>query len=685
MKKIYKYLALFPLVSIGLTSLASCNQNDNTLYLRVINSEDYIYLYEKPGDEEDLTDQFEHSELVAEYLKEHKEYSRVKVIYDTSDTNETLYSELQTGKSNYDLMNVSDYMAQKIVSEGLAVPLYRHNGADISVEPDYNMIPNYQDFASRDIKQRLDQIEAIRKVYNKETKHLDEIVYNLKDFAVGYMWGTLGIVFNAKYPGFNNISEDEVIEDMQSFDTLWNSKYKGTISIKNSMRDTYALGVMHTYRDEFKQIKDSYFESDYEKYMELFSEYFNRCEQKYVNEVEKSLNELKENIFGLEVDSGKQDIITQKIGVNLAWSGDAVYSIEQSEDKNQVANPDALNLCYAVPEYGSNLWFDTWIMPKCNRSDAQYEVAHLFLDFLNDPYNASQNMSYTGYTSFVAGNEILELVRDWYDVRTDEIYEEVESKVKGKYVYDYYQVYSVNSNVPNEEDEEYEEFTALDYTDFITESEVNPVHHDSDRDNDLLYYFIPYKDSEGEMVEEPSSLDELYAHSKPVYLLDDEDEYVLDENDEKVQKKYGDLTIVDDPENELEVVDLTYFFKNTLVPFEVEEGVYDQYVEGVDTLFYSDCYLPYENEDGTQNISVGRSFFCQYPNEETIKRCAVMADYGKNNQYVMKMWEKFKSDPLPVWAIVVFAVIIAGILGFVAYLIINHVLKNKTKKARIAK
>ncbi len=165
---------------------------------------------------------------------------------------------------------------------------------------------------------------------------------------------------------------------------------------------------------------------------------------------------------------------------------------------------------------------------------------------------------------------------------------------------------------------------------------------------------------------------------------------VVEEDDEgnvisEVQKKYSDLSIVDelaalpngDPDK-IEAVDLTYFFENTLDP----AGDYEQ---GVDTIFYSDCYLPYSHQEGDvhQNISVGRQFFCQYPDEATIVRCAVMRDYGENNKYVMKMWENFKSNPLPVWAIILFSIILAGIVGIVIYFVVNNSLKKTIHKKRI--
>ena len=620
-------------------SLTSCSKAEK-LTLRVINSEDYIYLQEE-GDPESLPDM---TEQFKSYIKEnYPEYGDIEVIYDTSDTNETLYSELQTGKSNYDLMNVSEYMAQKIVSGNYAVPFYRHAGASLDEEADYDMIPNYSEYGSIELKGRINSIEAIQKVYDEaQGKYVDKTV-KLKDYAVGYMWGTLGILFNPEYSAFGDIGADQVITDMMSYETLWNPTYNGSISIKNSMRDTYAVGLLYTYRDEFKVLKDKYESGEIalDQYQEQFSNIFNRCEEQYVNQIGASLDELKKNIFGLEVDSGKEDIITQKIGVNLAWSGDAVYSMDQGEDVEKVGEAGLVELCYSVPENGSNIWSDVWVMPNCPRSQEQYELAHLFLDFISDPQNAAQNMNYTGYTSFIGGDEIIDLVRDWYDYRTSEIYYDEE-----------YQIYSTDGV----------EFAALEYSDFLEGEDC----HDSSRDDELLYYFVPTEE-----LEEPETLDDLLDQENIVYLLDDEGEEL------DVQKTYGDLTICNAVDSEIEEVNLSYFFNGTLT----------EYVDDVDTIFYSDCYLPYtytdENGNEQQNISVGRQFFCQYPNEETINRCSVMKDYGENNKYVMKMWENFKSDPLPTWAIVTLIVFIAGIVALLAYFIVNKILIKKLRKKRV--
>ena len=628
MKKIYKYLILSPILLGCASGLTSCsNKKASERYtLKIINSEDYIYLDDEDPSN-DMTEQFKR------YAKAHG-YPNVDVVYDTSDTNETLYSELQTGKSDYDLINVSDYMAQKMASEGLIVPLYKDD------ETREDKIPNYENYASEVLKGRLDEIEATIKWKNPETKKIEDKNVPLADYAVGYMWGTLGILFNPEYSAFSHINPEQVKEDMHySFSGLWNKRYKGTISIKNSMRDTYAVGLMHAYEEEFVEILAQLENGEItqEEYMERFTDIFNRCKPSEVNQVKKALDSLKQNIFGLEVDSGKQDIVTGKIGINLAWSGDAVYAMDQAEDPELVGD-DLKELYYCVPEIGSNLWFDAWVMPKNNnRSDERRELALMFLDFISDPVNAAQNMEYTGYTSFIGGDSVLELIRDWYDIRTDEIYQ------------DECQVYAVGTGGDDD-------FFALDYDDCMTYNSELERGHKEDKEEYVLFY------SE----EEPSKASDLV---NIVYLLDEEGEPTTE------QKTYGDLLIAD--EDESLKVDLSYFFNDTL----------DEYEDDYDTVFYSDNYLVGEycdpdSEEATENVSVGRQFFTQYPDERTLNRCAVMKDYGQNNKYVMRMWEEFKSDPLPIPAIIIFAIILGAAVGLIGFIVAGKVLTNNIRKRR---
>ena len=584
-------ILFFPALTLGLTSCGeSLNANDSgSQVLRVLNWEDYIY-------EQDIEEGYTGDDLVNQFeafVKEnYPQYKNVKVIYETTDTNETMYNELQTGKTHYDLVCPSDYMIQKLLSQNLLEKL------------DRNLLPNYTSYVSEYMRGQLDNISAVNKVTG-ETEYL-------KDYAAGYMWGTLGLVFNPGYQTFKDrgYSEEKVISDMQTWSTLWNEEYKGTISVKDSMRDTYAIGVIETYKEDLRNARNNYLSgiTNEVEYNTILTDIFNRCGPENIKDVEKTLSALKENVFGLEVDSGKQDIVTGKIGINFAWSGDACYSITQAGDAEQVSNP--FDLLYSIPELGSNIWFDGWCMPKDEaRSDAQYELAHLFIDFLSMPENAIQNMDYIGYTSFVGGDAVVEMIRDWYDIRTELVYFGDEQQ-------SLYYVDPIDG-------EEYE----VDYSDCHLAGDSNAAYDDVE----LFIY-----DEESNTV----SIDETYN-----------ERLIIDEN--------------------WEVIDLAYIFEDTLTEYGEE-----------DSLFYSDNYLPYVNEDGSRNISVGSSFFCQYPNKETMIRCAVMKDFGENNSAILQMWENFKSDPLPTWAVILFAVEISLIVGFVCYFIFSKTIKLRLRKKR---
>ncbi len=624
-----KYLAFAPFLLLTctfslsfksgfLTSIEGVNATDGTLFdeiqyledfqnpqgsqtLRLLNWEDYIYLNDEENGytSEDLVIQFEN------YVKEnYPQFSEVSVVYSTTDTNETMLNELATGKAHYDLICPSDYGIQRLMRENSLVkikPRMEALGLD-----------NYSKYGSKRMTSALNEISAINDVTG-EMEYLGE-------YTVGYMWGTLGIIFNPEYDLYSDIDPYEMIYDMSDYSNLWSDKYYGGISLKDSIRDTYFVGLAETYKEELLEQLELYQSSqiDADTYNENISEILNRCDDETLNLVKEELLNLKNNIFGLEVDSGKQDIVTGTIGINLAWSGDSVYSMDLADEynENQGYEPE-VGLCYSVPYTGANIWFDGWCMPKDDtRSQAQEFLALLFLDFISDPVNASQNTDYIGYTSFIGGDAILDLMKDWYDIRTNYIYyynEETD---------EYYDVYYYDEN---------DEQIYVWYDDFHKEGE-NLLEN-----NPLLYY----EDEDGEH------------------------EYLTEEGK---QATYNDYLVVDP---EWEVVDLSYFFNDTL----------EEYENNVDTIFYSDCYLPFEY-NGEENICVGRQFFCQFPDEETINRCVIMADFGDQNDAVRIMWEDFKANDIQPWVIVLFVIEIVLLVGFILFLIIRNNISHHLRKAR---
>ena len=634
-----RVLALLSLSLVALPALSGCSSSSKgKTILRVLNMEDYIYVQDEDDGylEPDLTDQFE--QYIADDPELSAKYGEVEVIYDTTDTNETLYSEMQTGKALYDLICPSDYMIQKLVA------------SDMLIKLDKEQVPNYFGYKTEGGEYEGSKaLPAIKDIFDNIPCAIlgqgEEGKSTLSEYAVGYMWGTLGMLFNPEYKTFEKrgYEKEEVIQDMSTWSVLWDEKYKNTISVKDSMRDTYAVGVLETYKDEVSSLKEMYeeanlaleegkiteeeYEAIYKDYRDQMTEIFNRCEEVNVKEVEVTLNALKKNVFGLEVDSGKEDIITGKIGINLAWSGDAVYSMDQGEDEEKVS--ELKELCYSVPDNGSNLWFDAWVMPKLkdsDRSDLQFDLAHEFLNFLCEPYNVAQNMDYIGYTSFMGGDDTLELVNSYFDIRYEELF----------FIDEEEEAYPIFIEV----EDEYQQIRPSDMTTY--------GHKDL---YDELELFYETEDDDGETI------------------------YVNVETEEGENKLYGDLTIVDDPdymdEEAIQEVDLRHYFAGTL----------DEYSD-LDAIFYSDCYYCEINEDGDLSTAVGRQFYCQYPDRQTLDRCFVMRDYGKNNEHVMKMWERFKSNSLPNWAIILMVTEIVSAVGVIIYFVVNRRIRKSLRKKR---
>ena len=385
--------------------------NDEKVTIHILHQEDYM--------DESLLDEFM------------EEYPNVKVVFETTDTNETLYNELRTGKADYNLVTVSEYMVQRLASEGLIQKInfptdLTEDGKSVYSKAVSRYLSN-PDAQTDEEKGVIDKIRVLKKKTNRDDP--DEDIGALSEYTMGYMWGTLGTVVN---PYFKTYVEkgmsDKVVSDLRGIEgwsTFWNPEYKGTHSIKESMRDTYALGIFEVFKDKFL---DPSLDYDYKNKV-LFNDHSKGTIQK----VKDILIDLKSNIFGFEVDSGKNDIVTGKIGMNLAWSGDAAFSIlkgqyypgpdedyteEKPDDKKTI-------LYYNIPKIGANIWFDGVCIPSSTDPNSlEYKYTCAFIDFISRPENAVKNMSTTGFTSFIAGedvtegNAIADFVRETFDFYT---------------------------------------------------------------------------------------------------------------------------------------------------------------------------------------------------------------------------------------------------------------------------
>ncbi len=326
---------------IATVALLSCSE-DRSSILKVYNWADYI--------DEDLLDEFE------VWYKEQTGES-VEIIYQTFDINETMLSKIELGHEDYDVVCPSDYIIERMLRNDLLLP----------IDKNYGDTPNYLGNVAPYMAEKMNEIEGHGK--------------NANDYAVGYMWGSVGLIYNPKY-----ISDEEA----RSWEVLRNPAYKGKVLMKDAFRDVYTSLLVGLNRDRI---------DSGEKDMKALS--FDTSDES-IALVENYLNSFKESVTGWEADFGKEQMTKGLAWLNLSWSGDAQWAIDEAAEMG-------LDLRYTIPAEGSSVWFDGWVIPKYAKNT---KAASYFINFMCKPENALRNMDMTGYVSVIGGDEILDAIED---------------------------------------------------------------------------------------------------------------------------------------------------------------------------------------------------------------------------------------------------------------------------------
>jgi spermidine/putrescine transport system substrate-binding protein len=219
------------------------------------------------------------------------------------------------------------------------------------------------------------------------------------------MWGITGIVYNPEV-----VSKEEA----STWRILDNPKFKRQVTIKDNVRDSYFAAVGALKRDLL--ISDD-FKSSPDYAVRLESE-MNDVSGETIQKVQDYLQDVKDNVYSFETDSGKSDMVTGKVVANYQWSGDAVYSLDQAEEDDFILN-------FAVPEESTNIYFDGWVMLKCGveGDPDKHHAAEAFINFCSRPDNAIRNMYYIGYTSVISGGDdprMFEYAQYCYEAEDDE-------------------------------------------------------------------------------------------------------------------------------------------------------------------------------------------------------------------------------------------------------------------------
>ena len=339
MKKIFLLLAAAFL-------LGACAQ-DRDQILKVYNWSDYM--------DYDIIPEFEE-------WYEQQTGEKVKVIVQTFDINETMLSKIEKGHEDYDVVCPSEYILERMVRGDLLLPIGN----------DFGDTPNYiEQYVSPYVRSCFDKLDCGGK--------------NANDYAVGYMWGTVGLIYNSKY-----VTDEEV----STWDVLRNPKFDGKIFLKDSARDMFCQIIIYLHRDDLASGKVT------------LDELMLDSSDEAIAEVEAFLKDAAKYAAGWEADFGKDQLVQERGWISVNWSGDGVWSRDQ-------AAPLGVDLKFALPKEGYTVWFDGWVIPKFARNP---KAARYWINFMNRPDIVIKNMEITGYVSTNCAPEVLDaFIDDKYD------------------------------------------------------------------------------------------------------------------------------------------------------------------------------------------------------------------------------------------------------------------------------
>lgn len=247
-----------------------------------------------------------------------KEYG-IKVKMGTFDDMDTMHLKISGGNAGYDVILVSDALLPRMVEEGLLQPINHQN------------IPN---------------------LAQMDEEYLDLAIDPGNQYSIPYMFGTVGIIYD----------KDIVTEVVDSWEILWDEKYKDQVFMFDTYRDTIGAAL--------KTLGYS----------------LNSANPQELEEAKQLLIEQRKLVnpkYG--VDNGTTMIAKGETALNMIWSGEGLNLQDEYP-----------NLVYTIPKEGVNFWIDSLCIP----ADAKnIQGAEKFINFVSDKESALRIANEIGYTT----------------------------------------------------------------------------------------------------------------------------------------------------------------------------------------------------------------------------------------------------------------------------------------------
>ena len=260
------------------------------------------------------------------------------------------YDQFETNEEMYPIIEAGSVNYDVVCPSDYMIQKMAENG--LLTEINFDNIPN---------------IEHIDPYYIEMSRGFDPE----NKYSVPYTWGTVGILYNSK------LLEEKGLPVPTGWADLWNPAYEGEILMQDSVRDAFMVAL--------KSLGYS----------------MNSVNETELQEAKQLLIDQKPLVQAYVIDQVRDKMIGGEAAIGVIYSGEILYI--QDEVANQKLD---YTLEYVIPEEGTNVWLDSWVIPTTARNK---ENAEKWIDFLCRPDIALRNFEYITYaTPNKAAKELLD-------------------------------------------------------------------------------------------------------------------------------------------------------------------------------------------------------------------------------------------------------------------------------------
>ena len=247
-----------------------------------------------------------------------------------------IYDTFETNEEMYPVIQAGGVVYDAVCPSDYMIEKMMQN--HLLQEVDFNNVPN---------------IKEIGKDYMKMCEQFDPG----NKYVVPYTTGTVGILYNKK------MLDELGVPYPTKWADLWNPKLKGEILMQDSVRDAFMVALK----------KEGHS--------------MNTVSDAELDEALQDLIKQKPLVQAYVVDQVRDKMIGEEAAVGVIYSGEILYVQGELEGTD-------VEIDYAIPEEGTNVWFDGWVIPW---NAKHKENAEKWMDFLCRPDIAAKNFEYITY------------------------------------------------------------------------------------------------------------------------------------------------------------------------------------------------------------------------------------------------------------------------------------------------